>query len=206
MVGNTKQTGLDAETVMETYIPFQQLPLSFANIALRTGVDPITLTEPAKAAIKSLDPNLPVHDFESMENVISTTVAPRRFTMLLLGLFAVLALFLASIGLYGVIAYSVAGRTQEIGVRMAIGADRRDVFRLVVREGMVLAVAGSALGVGAALALSHLMSSFLYGVTPKDPLTFSVVPLVLLMVAFVACSVPAWNATRIEPVRALRYE
>ena len=206
VVGNTKQTGLDAETVMETYIPFQQLPLSFANIALRTGVDPITLTEPAKAAIKSLDPNLPVHDFESMENVISTTVAPRRFTMLLLGLFAVLALFLASIGLYGVIAYSVAGRTQEIGVRMAIGADRRDVFRLVVREGMVLAVAGSALGVGAALALSHLMSSFLYGVTPKDPLTFSVVPLVLLMVAFVACSVPAWNATRIEPVRALRYE
>jgi putative ABC transport system permease protein len=206
VVGNTKQTELDAETVMETYIPYQQLPPPFVGIALRTAVDPLTLIEPAKAVVHSLDPNLPVYDFESMDNVIATTVAPRRFTMLLLGLFAVLALFLASIGLYGVIAYSVAGRTREIGVRMAMGADRRDVYGLVVKEGMLLAFVGAVLGIGAAMGLTRLMSHLLYGVSSKDPLTFAVIPLILMAVAWVACSVPAWNASRIEPVRALRYE
>jgi putative ABC transport system permease protein len=206
VVGDTKQTGLDIETRMETYIPVKQLPLSYAKVALRTEVDPLSLVEPAKTAIHSIDPDLPVYEIETMESILAASVAPRRFAMLLLGIFAALALVLSAIGLYGVVAYSVARRTQEIGVRMAIGADRSDVFRLVIGEGMVLSLVGALAGTGGAFASSHLLSSLLYGVTPKDPLTFSLIPLLLLLVSFGACSAPALSATRIDPIDALRCE
>jgi ABC-type antimicrobial peptide transport system permease subunit len=141
-----------------------------------------------------------------MESIIAESVAPRRFAMLLLGIFAALALVLSAIGLYGLIAYSVAGRTQEIGLRMAVGANRRDVFRLVIREGMALSLIGALVGVGGAFAMTHLLTSLLYGVTPKDPFTFSLIPIILMVVSFAACSAPAFYATRIDPINALRYE
>jgi ABC-type antimicrobial peptide transport system permease subunit len=141
-----------------------------------------------------------------MESRISSSVAPHRFATLLLGIFAGLAIFLAAIGLYGVIAYSVARRTREIGLRMSVGAAGRDIFRLVVREGIISAILGAAIGLLAAAAGSRLLASLLYGVSERDPMTFGVVPLVLLAVAFAASAAPALVASRIDPMRALRYE
>ncbi len=206
IVGDTKQEGLEEDIRMETYIPLQQIPLSSVNVGLRTKLDPLSLAEPAKAVIRSLDPNLPVYEIKTMENAIDATFAPKRFSMLLLGIFAALALVLAAVGLYGVIAYSVAGRTREIGVRMALGAKRLEIFGMVLREGMLLSVLGALLGIGTALGLSQLLAGFLYGVTPKDPATFIVVPAVLVLVSLAACAAPARSATRIDPMNVLRYE
>jgi putative ABC transport system permease protein len=206
VVGDTKQFGLDEETFMQTYIPARQYPLWSVRLALRTSVEPLTLVAPAKRVVRSMDANLPVYEVETMEDIISASVAPRRFTMLLLGIFAALALVLAAIGLYGVVAYSVARRTQEIGLRVAVGARRSDIFRLVVREGMGLSLIGAVVGTLGALALTQLFSSLLYGVGAKDPLTFSSVPVLLMAVAFIACTVPAMAATRVDPIQALRYE
>jgi putative ABC transport system permease protein len=206
VVGNTKQFGLDAEIRMQTYIPARQSPLWQVRVALRTAVDPLTLTAPAKKVVHSLDHDLPVYDIDTMDAVLSASVAPRRFTMVLLGVFASLALVLAAVGLYGVIAYSVARRTREIGLRVAMGGQRRDIFRLVVGQGMGLCLLGALVGSLGALALTRLLSSLLYGVGANDPLTFFVVPVILMAVAFAACSAPALAATRVHPIQALRYE
>jgi len=141
-----------------------------------------------------------------MEQIISASLAERRFTMLLLIIFACTALALASIGIYGVMSYSVTRRTHELGVRMALGATRRDVLKLVVREGMVLAAAGTAIGLVAALALTRLMASLLYGVKPADPSTLLTVCFTLGCVAFIASYIPAYRATKVDPMVALRYE
>jgi len=207
VVSDVKQFGLGEETMMQTYIPLaQRSSIWDVELALRTETDPLTLLEPVKTAIRRLDAFLPVYEVETMEGKIGSSIAPRRFAMLLLGIFAALALALAAVGLYGVIAYSVARRTREIGLRMSVGAARSDIFRLVVRQGMVWAVLGAAIGLAASAAASRVLSSFLYGVTERDPLTFAVVPLVLLAVAFAASAAPALAASRIDPIRALRYE
>jgi putative ABC transport system permease protein len=206
VVGDTRQEGLEEEIRMETYIPLRQLPVSHVNVGLRTQLEPLSLVEPAKSVIRSLDPNLPVYDIETMDHAVAATFAPKRLSMLLLGIFAALALVLAAVGLYGVIAYSVAGRTREIGVRMALGAKRSEIFGMVLREGMLLSVLGAMLGIGAALGLSRVLAGFLYGVTPKDPATFIVVPAVLVLVSLAACAAPARSATRIDPMNVLRYE
>jgi putative ABC transport system permease protein len=199
VVGDTKQLGLDEEPMMQTYIPARQFPLWEVRLALRTEVEPLTLVVPAKEVVRSMDPDLTVYEIETMDDIISSSVAPRQFTMVLLGIFAALALVLAAIGLYGVIAYTVARRTQEIGVRVAMGATRTEIFRLVVRQGMGLSVLGAIVGTLGALALIRLLSGLLFGVGAKDPLTFSAVP-------FIACAVPALAATRVDPIHALRYE
>jgi putative ABC transport system permease protein len=206
VVSDVKQFGLGKESMMQTYIPLAGNSLWDVQVALRTETDPLTLVEPVKQAIRRLDASLPTFDVETMESRISRSVAPHRFATLLLGTFAGLAIFLAAIGLYGVVAYSVARRTREIGLRMSVGAAGRDIFRLIVREGMTSAILGAAIGLVAAAAGSRLLVSLLYGVSERDPVTFGVVPVVLLAVAFSASAVPALVASRIDPMRALRYE
>jgi putative ABC transport system permease protein len=206
MVGDTKQLGLDEATRMQIYIPVNQDPPGSVRLALRTAIEPTTLVAPTKAAVHRIDPDLPVYEIETIEDVISASIAPRRFAMALLAVFAGLALVLAAIGLYGVIAYTVSRRTREIGVRVAMGAQRNDVFSLVVRQGLGMSLLGCLLGIGGAFALTELLSGLLYGVTSRDPVTFLVASLVLMLVSFVACAVPALSATRVDPIRALRYE
>jgi putative ABC transport system permease protein len=206
VVSDVKQFGLGKESMMQTYIPLAGNSLWDVQVALRTETDPLTLVEPVKQAIARLDASLPIYDVKTMEDRIASSVAPQRFATLLLGIFAGLALFLAAIGLYGVIAYSVARRTREIGLRMSVGAAGRDIFRLIVREGMTCAIVGAAIGLLAAAAGSRLLVSLLFGVSERDPVTFGVVPFVLLLVAFSASAAPALVASRIDPMRALRYE
>jgi ABC-type antimicrobial peptide transport system permease subunit len=164
------------------------------------------MSETLRAAAQQFDPNLVPYDFIPMKRIVSDSIAAQRFTMILLGVFAVWALLLASIGIFGVLSYVVGQRTQEVGIRMALGAQRRDVLRLILGEGTRLAVAGIGIGLAASLALTRLMSSMLFGVSATDPLTFLLVGLVLTAVACVACSIPALRATRVDPMVALRYE
>ncbi len=147
-----------------------------------------------------------ISSVQTMDEIVSESISDRRFSMILLGAFAAVALLLAMIGVYGVISYSVERRTNEIGIRMALGAERSTVFRLVLGEGMRLAVIGAVVGVVAALALTRLLAGMLFGVSAHDPLTFAVVAIVLSAVAAVACWIPAWRATRVDPMIALRHE
>ena len=156
--------------------------------------------------MQAIDPDQPVANVKTMEEWLTTSVAAPRYRTALLGLFALVALVLASTGIYGVMSYSVAQRTHEIGVRMALGARQLDVLKLVVRQGMSLVVIGVGLGLAGAIALTRLMASLLFGVTAKDPVTFVAVATLLALVAFIACYIPARRATKVDPLVALRYE
>ena len=214
VVGHVKHFGLDApkEIPFQFYMPYVQIPDDFITgllgmgLVARTAGDPAAMAAPVKEAILAVNKDQPVVAVRTLEQVLSDSLAQRRFTMLLLGLFAGLALVLASVGIYGVMSYTVAQRTHEIGVRMALGARHGDVLRMVVRQGMMLAGTGVAIGLAVALALTRLLSSFLFGVSATDPLTFVAIPLALAGVALVACFVPARRATRVDPMVALRYE
>jgi putative ABC transport system permease protein len=173
---------------------------------IRTASDPTEMMSAATSEIKAMDPELPVYGVSTMDKRISDSLARRRFSMLLLGVFAALALVLASVGIYGVMSYAVSQRAHEIGIRMALGANRGDVLRLIVGQGAVLAAIGVGLGLAASLALTRLMSSLLYGVSATDPLTFAVISLILTGVALGASFVPARRATKVDPMVALRYE
>jgi putative ABC transport system permease protein len=153
-----------------------------------------------------VDRQQPLSRIQPLEDVIAASIAPRRFNMLLLGIFATLALLLAAVGIYGVISYTVAQRSREIGVRMALGARRSDVLRLIVRQGMSLALAGMGAGLAASFALTRLMANLLFGVSPSDPLTFGLIALLLGSVALLACYLPARRATKVDPLVALRQE
>jgi putative ABC transport system permease protein len=159
-----------------------------------------------RAAVKAFDSKQIIWRTQTVEQLLSTSVAPRKFNMMLLGIFAGVALVLAAVGLYGVMSYSVSWRTQEIGIRMALGAKRTDVLRMVVRQGMTMTLIGLAFGLVGVFALSRVMVGLLYGVSPTDPLTFTGVSIVLLLVALLACLIPARRATRVDPIVALRSE
>jgi putative ABC transport system permease protein len=176
------------------------------TIAVRTAGDPRGFVPGAIAALHELDPNVAAADVKTMEEVIDTSVAQRRLTMLLLSIFAALALALAAVGIYGVIGYSVSQRTQEIGIRMALGAPRGTVMRMVVGQAMGLALLGVGVGAVGAWLLTRLMQKLLFGVTASDPLTFAAVSALLAVVAALAASVPGLRATRVDPVIALRSE
>jgi putative ABC transport system permease protein len=186
------------------YVPFKQDVFSSMWIVARTDGDPAALSATARQVIREIDRGLPAYSMTALEVVVSESVAQQRFSMLLLGLFALVALFLAAVGLYGVVAYTVSQRTQEIGLRMAIGAQRGDVLKMVVGGGMKLAVIGVVLGVVGALGLARLVASMLFEVTPFDPTSYALTAAVLLAVSAIACYVPARRAMRVDPIVALR--
>jgi ABC-type antimicrobial peptide transport system permease subunit len=175
-------------------------------VVLRTTGDPAGLARTAQAAVWDVDRDQPVTSVRTLEQLLARSEANRRFTALLLGIFAAVALTLAAIGVYGVIAYSTAQRTREIGIRVALGAARRDVMVMVLRDGVVVAGAGVALGIAAAAALTRSLAGLLFGVAPRDPLTFAAAAVVLLAVAVAATYLPARRAIRVEPMTALRAE
>lgn len=206
VVGDSKHMNLDAEVKPMSYWPHPELTYSGMTFVIRTKGEPTAVANAARNVIRALDPEQPVADVRTMESLIGTSVARARFNTLLLTIFAVVALLLASLGIYGVMAYSVAQRTHEIGVRMALGARAGDVLRLVVRRGMAMALGGVAIGVAASFALTRLMTTLLFNVSATDPLTFIGIPLLLAFVALLACLIPARRAAKVDPMVALRYE
>ena len=204
VVADTKRGGFEREPWAETYFPMRQAPDSRAFVLLRTNGDPLTLIAAAQAAVWSIDRNQAIAGIRTVPELLAQRELNRRFTTLLLGVFASVALVLAIIGTYGVIAHATAQRTQEIGIRIALGADRRMIQRMVLIGGLRIAATGLAIGVFGALALTHVLSGLLFGVSARDPLTFVVVPGALLVVALAACWIPARRAMQVEPVIALR--
>jgi predicted permease len=209
VVRDVKQNGLDEETKPALYVHYLQPPtpgwkFQYMFLAVRTQTDSLSLLPALRNTVQALDKNQPVYRVATMEQLLARSVAARKFGMLLLALFAALALALSVIGLYSVLAYAVTRRMHEIGIRMALGAQRNDVLKLVVKQGMALALIGIAVGLSASFALTRLMKSLLFGVEPTDPLTFSVVALLLTLVALLACWIPARRATKVDPLLALR--
>ncbi len=206
LVGDVRHAGLDAELKSEMFVPYTQDPSNSMTLVVRTASEPTAFVAPLRAQLLALDKDQPIYNVRTMAEVVAESVSQRRLTMLLFGLFAALALALATIGIYGVVSYTVTQSVHEIGIRLALGAQRRDVFRLVITHGMALTLGGIALGLVASFALTRLLASLLYGVKATDPLTFAGVSLLLIAVALVACFVPAQRATRVDPMLALRYE
>ena len=206
VVGHTKHEGLDADARVQLYLPYRQAGANAMAIAVRTTGDPLAAASAVRAAVHAVDRDQPLSQVRSMAELLEASVGPRRLSMLLLGLFSAIALVLSAVGIYGVMSYSVAQRTREIGVRMALGAARTSVLGLVLRQGVVLTLAGVAAGVLASLALNRLLASQLYAVRATDPATFLIVAALLTGVATLACLLPALRATRVDPVVALRQE
>jgi putative ABC transport system permease protein len=206
VVGDVKETALAEEANPAIYWPHPREPYQFMNFVLRASIDPAHLSAAATKEIHALDPDQPVSDIRTLDQVVAKSIARPRFNALLLAIFAGVALVLASVGIYGVMNYSATQRTQEIGIRMALGAKPTDILRLVVGHGMKLTLAGIAIGVIASLALTRVMATLLFGITATDLPTFLAVSAVLTAVALIANYIPARRATRINPVVALRYE
>jgi putative ABC transport system permease protein len=206
VVGNVLHNGLGESVSLESYLVFPQNPWSYVGLAVRTHGDPGAVYGAVRSLVAQIDPELPVHDMRPMEQVVAETIASRRLTLWLVGAFAALALVLASVGIYGVMSYAVTERVHEIGVRMALGAQRRDVLRLVVGHGMRHAAIGLLLGSVAAFFAARAMTTLLFGIRPGDPLTYIGIAVILALAALVACYIPARRATGVDPMVALRYE
>jgi putative ABC transport system permease protein len=210
VVEDTKNAGMDKPAGPELYLPSHQIAQfglsTNMNFVVRSDGDPRAVASSIRSVIREVDPSLPVYGLSPMSEVVAKSMVQPRFLSLSLATFSGIALFLAAIGIYGVMAYSVAQRTQEIGVRMALGAQRLHVLRLVFSQGFVLLMIGMVIGLGGAFALTRLLRTLLFEITPTDPLTYSGVVALLIIVAFLACYVPARRATKVDPLVALRYE
>jgi putative ABC transport system permease protein len=207
VVGDVRHIALEQGSGNEMYIPMRQCQDQMSvNLVVRSTLPPAAMASVVRDSLKTLDPNIPANEFRALETLVDKAVSPRRFILILLSGFSAFALILASLGIYAVISYSVSQRAQEFGIRMALGAMPRDVLRLVLGKGMVLALAGAGVGLIGALALTRLMASMLYGVQPDDFATFLGVSIVLGLVALAANYIPARRATKIDPMVALRYE
>ena len=206
VAGDVRDAALDSDAKPCLYIPYPQFPSSSMSLLVRAAGDPKPLIASIRNEVWSIDKDQPVTDIQTMDQSVADSVSPRRFNAMLLAIFASLALVLASVGIYGVMAYSVAQRTNEIGIRMALGAQPSDVIKLMVGHGMLLVFTGMVIGLAGAVALTRVMTSLLYGVSATDPLTFAGVSLVLVTVAFLASYIPARRAARVDPMIALRCE
>ena len=206
VVGDVKQHHLEQASRMAVYTPFSQDPWAFLAFVVRTKQEPASASSAVESAIHSVDADEAVYNVRSMRDVEATSLSPQRLQIVLIGLFAALALVLACMGIYGVMAYSVAQRTCEIGVRMALGAQTGNVLGMILGEGLRLGVLGASIGLAGSFFAARLLSGMLFGVTPSDPFTFASVAVVLVAVAMVACYIPARRATRVDPLVALRYE
>jgi predicted permease len=206
VVGNVKQYDLESESRVTLYFAAEQVPSGTMYLAARTSLPPLSLLTTITSEVRSMDPNIPIFDVKTMDQRLSESLARRRFAMLALGLFAGFAMLLAIIGIYGVMSYSVAQRTSELGIRLALGASRIDVLRLILSDGLRLAVMGIVLGIVLSFAVTQLLSSLLFGVRPTDLLTFGVLSGLLIGVSLLACYIPARRATKVDPLVALRYE
>ncbi len=204
VVGDIRYSGLDDPGAAAIYTPFAQTPFMWSNLMIRTSVPPQTLFQSVRKAVVSVVPMLEASNFRTMDQLVSESVARPRFNTSLLAAFAALALVLAAVGIYAVIAYSVTQRTHEIGVRLALGARKGDVIRLILKQGMTPALVGAALGLGGAWAMTRLMSGLLFEVSATDPVTFAAVTLLLMAIALLACWIPARRATKVDPMVALR--
>jgi putative ABC transport system permease protein len=206
VVGNIRNRSLNTEPLPAYYVPETQIPFSQMTMVIKTANDPHSVISAATKDVASMDPDLPLFGVKTMREYLSASVATPRFSTTLLSIFAGVALVLTLVGLYGVMSYSVAQRTNEIGIRLALGAQSRDVLLMIVKQGSLLIVLGLSIGLLGAYALTRLISSLLFGVTAKDPLTFVAAAVLLAFVALLACYVPAWRATKVDPLEALRYE
>jgi len=206
VVADVRNRALDTEPRPAYYMPQSQVPFNQVIVVVKTSGDPHALISSVNREVAAMDQELPVFGIKTMEEYIAASVAAPRFNTTLLSIFAAVALVLTIIGLYGVMSYSVAQRTNEIGIRMALGAQTRDVLRLIVKQGITLVAIGLGLGMIGALALTRLLAALLFGVTPKDPMTFISIAALLSVVAMLACYIPAWRATRVDPLEALRCE
>jgi len=206
VVGDVKFNGVTADTPMQAYLPLVHEPSRSLAIIARTSGDPAALGPAIEGVVQQLNKDLPLFQIRTMDDMLGTSIARQRMSMMVFVVFAVVALTLASVGLYGVVAHGVTERTHEIGVRIALGAEQRHVLGLVVRQGLSMALVGTAIGVAGSVALARWIQGLLFGVTATDPVTIAAVVATLLSVALVACYVPAWRATRVDPTMALRAE
>ena len=206
VVADVHDYGVDQPVTPTIYgNAFQRLPMSSLTVVVRGQGEPAVLIPAMREAVRSLDPQLPLK-FRTLDQVFSSSLDQRRFSLVIFGVFGVAALLLAAMGIYGVTSYAVAQRTQEIGLRMALGAQAGDVLKLVLRNGMSLAFIGAAIGLAGAYAVTRVMSSLLFEVVPTDLATFATVSVGLIVVALLACFIPARRATKVDPLVALRYE
>ena len=206
VVGSTKHYGLGERELMQVYESFAQMPRGGSGFLLRTSVEPGTLAAAVRREVQALDPEQPVTGIATQEQLLAEAVSLPRFRTMLLSLVSGLALVLASVGVYGVMSYTVARRRQEIGIRMALGAGRADVVRMIVKGGLKLAALGVTAGLVGAYAATRLLKGLLFGIEATDPQTYVATAVILVLVALLACCVPALRAARVDPISALRYE
>jgi len=204
VVGDVRSTGLRRDASPEYYLPFAQAAVISPKLVVRTAVDPVSLMGPLRRQVAELDKNLPLYDVKTFDDVVSRSAAQPRFQAMLLTSFAAIALLLSAVGLYGLLSYLVVQRTLEIGVRIALGAQRSSVLRMILQRGLTLAGTGLAIGIALSLVLTRLISGLLFGVRPFDPATFLLVSLILLLVSLLASSIPAYRASTLDPMKTLR--
>jgi putative ABC transport system permease protein len=204
IVGDVKQQDLATAAYPTAYAPFNTFAIGFFSVVIRTDADPRAVEAGIKRAVREVDADLPIYGLSTMEQAVSDSVSQPRFYMVLLGGFAVIALLLAALGIYGVISYTVTQRTRELGIRVALGATRQKIVRLVIGQGVWMAGVGVVFGLAASLALTRALASLLFGVQKLDPITMSIAPLTLMGVALLGCYLPARRAARVDPVIAMR--